>query len=103
MSKNEAKIFFFQKKIQMADSKKLSFSIPPILNIFFQKFHGLVLGLVELIDTKDTQMFTTHSFTNSMIRQDSKPDSFDQSRAREDYVYQGNISEVYNKAFLHIL
>ena len=34
-------------------------------------------------------MFTTHSFINSMIRQDSKPDSFDQSRAREDYVYQG--------------
>jgi hypothetical protein len=36
----------------MADSKKLSVSIPPILNIFFQKFHGLVLGLVELIDAK---------------------------------------------------
>ena len=29
-----------------------SFSIPPILNIFFQKFHGLVLGLMGLIDTK---------------------------------------------------
>ena len=36
----------------MADSKKLSFSIPPILNIFFQKFHGLVIGLVGLIDVK---------------------------------------------------
>ena len=34
----------------MADSKKLSFSIPSILNIFFQKFHGLVFGLVGLID-----------------------------------------------------
>jgi hypothetical protein len=33
----------------MADSKKLSFSIPPILNIFFQKFNGLVLGLVVLM------------------------------------------------------
>ena len=41
---------------------------------------------------KGTPMLTTHSFTNSMIRQDSKPDSFDQSRAREDYVYQGDIS-----------
>ena len=36
----------------MADSKKLSFSTLPILNIFFQKFHGLVLGLVGLIDAK---------------------------------------------------
>jgi hypothetical protein len=36
----------------MADSKKLSFSKPPILNIFFQKIHGLVLGLVGLIDAK---------------------------------------------------
>ena len=34
----------------MADSK--SFSIPPILNIFFQKFHGFVLGLVGFIDAK---------------------------------------------------
>ena len=41
-----------KKKIKMSDSKKLSFSIPPILNIFFQKFHGLVLGLVGLIDAK---------------------------------------------------
>jgi hypothetical protein len=36
----------------MANSKKLSFSKSPILNIFFQKFHGLVLGLVGLIDAK---------------------------------------------------
>ena len=40
------------KKIKMADSKILRFSTPPILNIFFQKFHGLVLGLVGLIDAK---------------------------------------------------
>ena len=42
--------FFLKKTSKMADSKKMSFSIPPILNIFFQKFHGLVLGLVGLID-----------------------------------------------------
>ena len=36
----------------MADSKKLSFSILPNLNIFSQKFHGLVLGLVGQIDGK---------------------------------------------------
>ena len=40
------------KKIKMSDSKKLRFSAPPILNIFAQKFHGLVLGLAELIDAK---------------------------------------------------
>jgi hypothetical protein len=42
----------FQKFFKMADSKKLRFSKPPILNIFFQKFHGLVLGLVGLVDAK---------------------------------------------------
>jgi hypothetical protein len=36
----------------MTDSKKLSFLIPPILNMFFQNIQGLVLGLVELIDAK---------------------------------------------------
>jgi hypothetical protein len=41
-----------KKKFKMADSKKLRFSTPPILIIFFQKFHGLVLGLVGLIDAK---------------------------------------------------
>ena len=34
-----------KKKFKMAYSKKTSFSIPPSLNIFSQKFHGLVLGL----------------------------------------------------------
>ena len=33
-----------KKKSKIADSKKLSFSTPPILNIFLQKFKGLVLG-----------------------------------------------------------
>ena len=36
----------------MVDSKKLRFSTPSILNIFFQKIHELVLGLVGLIDVK---------------------------------------------------
>ena len=36
----------------MTDSKKLRFSKSPILNIFFQKFYELVLGLVGLIDAK---------------------------------------------------
>ena len=39
--------YFFEKKIKMADSKKLSFSTPPTLNIFLRKFQGLVLDLVE--------------------------------------------------------
>ena len=41
-----------QKKSKMADSKKLSFLIPSILNIFLWKFLRLVLGLVGLIDAK---------------------------------------------------
>jgi hypothetical protein len=36
----------------MADSKKVRFSKSPILKNFLWKFHGLVLGLVELIDAK---------------------------------------------------
>ena len=36
----------------MADSKKLSSSKSPILKIFLWKFHGLVLGVVGLIDVK---------------------------------------------------
>jgi hypothetical protein len=36
----------------MADFKKAHFPVPPILSIFSQKLHGLVLGLVELIDAK---------------------------------------------------
>ena len=45
------KNFFFEKKnSKWPTKKKLRFSTPPILNISFQKFHGLVLGLVGLID-----------------------------------------------------
>ena len=40
------------KKFKMADSKKLSFSTSPKAEQFPPKFHGLVLGLVGLIDAK---------------------------------------------------
>jgi hypothetical protein len=46
---------FFEKPNNQKQKTKqnVNFPAPPILNIFFQKFHGLVLGLVELIDAKD--------------------------------------------------
>ena len=43
--------------IQMADSKKLSLSKPPILNIFSWKFQGLVLGSVGKIDAMAQQIW----------------------------------------------
>ena len=43
---------FFEKKFKMANSKKLSFSIPPILHILSCKFYRLVIWSVELIDVK---------------------------------------------------
>ena len=46
------KLFFRKKKIKMADSKKLSFSTSSKAEQIPPKFHGLVLGLVELIDAK---------------------------------------------------
>jgi hypothetical protein len=42
--------FFWKKKLKMADTKKLSFSTSPKAEQFLPKFHGFVLGLVELID-----------------------------------------------------
>ena len=42
--------FFFEKKFKMADTKKLSFSTSSKAEQFLPKFHGLVLGLVGLID-----------------------------------------------------
>ena len=49
-NKRSKKTFFFKKKIKSKwPPKKRSFSSSPILNIFF---HGLVLGLVGLIDAK---------------------------------------------------
>ena len=56
LNKNEAKKkkkIFLKKKNSKRPNQKLSFSILPILNIYFQKFHGLVLGLVGLIDGKE--------------------------------------------------
>ena len=44
----QKKFFFWKNKIQNGRLKKRS-----ILNIFLWKFHGLVFGLVELIDVKD--------------------------------------------------
>ena len=46
------KIFFLKKKIKMADSKELCVSTLPKAEQFPPKFHGLVLGLVGLIDAK---------------------------------------------------
>ena len=43
-------LFFWKKKIKMAESKKISKS--PILKIFLQKFDRFVIGLVGLIDAK---------------------------------------------------
>ena len=34
-----------EKKFTMTDSKKLSFSTPPILNIFFKNFRDGLVGL----------------------------------------------------------
>ena len=47
---------FEEKKFKMANSKKTHFLAPPILNILSWKFHGLVLGLIELIDAKGIGM-----------------------------------------------
>jgi hypothetical protein len=45
--------FFFSKiEFKMADSKQLSFSKQPIINIFSQKFQKLVLGSIGEIDLK---------------------------------------------------
>ena len=41
-----------KKKNQNLENSKTHFPAPPILNIFSLKFHGLVLGLVELNDAK---------------------------------------------------
>ena len=58
----KAKVFFIGKKFfekknlkknQNGRLKKAHFPAPPIFNISSQKFHGLVLRLVQLIDAKD--------------------------------------------------
>ena len=50
--KQKKYLFFLKKKFKMADLKKLSFSTSPKAEQFPPKFHGLVLGLVGLIDAK---------------------------------------------------
>ena len=52
MGMKQKKNFFLKKKFKMADSKKLSFSTSSKAEQFLPKFHGLVLGLVGLIDAK---------------------------------------------------
>ena len=44
--------FFVLQKNSKWPTKKAPFPAPSILNIFSQKFHGLVFWLVELIDAK---------------------------------------------------
>jgi hypothetical protein len=56
---DEAKKKFLKKKFKIADSKKLSFSTFPKAEQFPPKFHGLVLGLVGLIDAKGINMTQT--------------------------------------------
>ena len=48
----QKKIFFFEKKFKMADSKKLSFSTLSKAEQIPPKFHGFVLGLAGLNDAK---------------------------------------------------
>ena len=45
--------FFLKNKIQNGQLKKTEFFKTANSEYFFQKFHGLVLGFIELIDAKD--------------------------------------------------
>ena len=45
------------KNSKWPPQKKTHFPAPPILNIFSWNFHGLVLGLVELIDAKGIDVY----------------------------------------------
>ena len=61
------RIFFFvflekKKNRKYSILKNLSFSSPPILNIFCQKFQGLVLGLVRLIDAKGIDVLQLYGY-----------------------------------------
>ena len=52
-----------KKKIQNSRLKKKGhFLASPIFDIFFQKFHGLVLLLEELIDAKGTGIYRRSIF-----------------------------------------
>ena len=48
-----------KKNSKMADSKKLSFSNPPILNIFPPQFQRLVLRYIKYIDAKGNDVVQT--------------------------------------------
>ena len=48
----KTKIFLLEKKKSKWLTKRAHFPVLPILNIVSQKFYGLVLWLVELIDAK---------------------------------------------------
>ena len=50
--KKKKKIFLKKKKIQNGRLKKVHFSKSPIPKFFLWKFHGLVIGLLGLIDKK---------------------------------------------------
>ena len=50
-----------EAKKKWPTQKKMSFSIPPILNIFFQKLQVLVLGQVKLIEAKGINLCTWSS------------------------------------------
>ena len=52
IGKKQKQKYFSEKKIQNGRLKKARFPAPPILNVFLQKFYGLVLGLIGLIDAK---------------------------------------------------
>ena len=52
----------------MADSKRAHFSKSPILKIFSQKFHALVLGFLELIDSKDIALMCFNLYGRENIR-----------------------------------
>ena len=52
MGMKQKKIFFSEKKIKIADSKKAHVLKSPILKIFLRKFLRFVLGLVGLNDAK---------------------------------------------------
>ena len=59
----EQKKIFLEKEIQNGWlKKKTHFPASPILNIFWWKFHGLGLGLVELIDAKGIGVASLHAF-----------------------------------------
>ena len=59
-SLEKTQTFFLKKNKQHGQQKKrYHLPAPPILNVFSKKFHGLVLGLEELIDAKGMNVTQT--------------------------------------------